>query len=136
MIFWHDNGCRRKVETRAALVALFVIWVNLACPSLTQANVPLQNPTSDRQAQDEEPTQTEPTAAPAKNQNTHLLHRIEGVAILVGVVILMLAILFAYLRMDHATRGFYSGRLQSMAFAAVALVLVMAYLLWTQLMNQ
>jgi hypothetical protein len=34
-----------------------------------------------------------------------------------------LAVLFGYLKIQHATRGFYSGRLQSLA-AAVALAVL------------
>ena len=51
-----------------------------------------------------------------------------------GLLLVFLALLFGYLRLDHATRGFHSGRLQIAALALLAIVLVVGYLLWTQVL--
>lgn len=62
-----------------------------------------------------------------------LRNRLIAAAIIGSGVLSMLGIVFGYLRLDHATRGFYSGRLQSIAAAAAIVVLLIGYLLWVQL---
>jgi hypothetical protein len=47
------------------------------------------------------------------------LSRLLQVGIGSGVVLLMLATMFGYFRLDTATRGYYTGRLQFMAAAAI-----------------
>ena len=51
-----------------------------------------------------------------------------------ALLLVFLALLFGYLRLDHATRGFHSGRLQIAALALCAIVLAVGYLLWTQVL--
>ncbi len=58
-------------------------------------------------------------SAPQQGQRNRLL--LTGT--LVGWMLAELAVLFGYLKIQHATRGFYSGRLQSLA-AAVALAVL------------
>jgi len=60
--------------------------------------------------------------------------RLIAVGLIVGMVLALLGTLFGYLRMDHATRGFHSGRLQMMALGVVGLILIAGYFLWTQLL--
>ena len=47
-----------------------------------------------------------------------------------GVLLVFLALLFGYLRLNHATRGFHSGRLQLAALVLSGVVVVVGYLLW------
>jgi len=49
-------------------------------------------------------------------------------------LLVFLGILFGYLRLDHATRGFHSGRLQVAALALCAIVFAVSYLIWTQVL--
>jgi hypothetical protein len=51
--------------------------------------------------------------------------RMLGVGFVGGAVLALLAVAYSYFRLDHATRGFYTGRLQFLAVAAI-LVLVTA----------
>lgn len=57
-------------------------------------------------------------------RRTTLSNRLLLTGTLVVVLLGQLSVLFGYLRINHATRGFYSGRLQS--FSAVASVAVIA----------
>ena len=74
---------------------------------------------------------------PAKRPLDHpwLQGRLISVAISGGTLLALLSILFAYLRMEHATRGFYSGRLQMVAAGLSFAVLVIAVILWSLLVN-
>ncbi|MEL7497490.1 MAG: hypothetical protein AAFN77_07760 [Planctomycetota bacterium] len=56
--------------------------------------------------------------------------RMVTAAILIGGLIVLLGVLFAYLRMEHITRGFYSARLQTVAVLTVLVVVLVCYLLW------
>ena len=49
-----------------------------------------------------------------------------------AIFLALLGVLFAYLRLDHASRGFHSGRLQMIALAVIGLIGLIGYLLWTQ----
>lgn len=62
--------------------------------------------------------------------------RLVAVAILGGAFLALLGVLFFYLRVDHASRGFYSGRLQMISVIAVIIILAVCYLLWTQVVFQ
>lgn len=54
---------------------------------------------------------------------------------LIGILLGQLSVLFGYLKIDHATRGFYSGRLQSIAAAASIAIFVAGYLFYTNWMS-
>lgn len=56
--------------------------------------------------------------------------RLICVAIVGVAVICLLGILFAYLRMEYISRGFYSGRLQLISIGAGLLVLTACYFAW------
>ena len=60
--------------------------------------------------------------------------RLVGFGVVTGAILALLAVLFAYLRMDHATRGFHSGRLQMLAILISIMILVACYFLWTQVL--
>lgn len=62
-----------------------------------------------------------------------LRKRLVFVAIVTSGVIAILALLFAYLRMEYITRGFYSGRLQFLAVALTVVVIAVCYLAWISL---
>jgi hypothetical protein len=74
-------------------------------------------------AKPNEPMKEEPQLD-QPGRGTTLSNRLLLTGTLVVVLLGQLAVLFGYLRINHATRGFYSGRLQS--FSAVASVAVIA----------
>ena len=63
-----------------------------------------------------------------------LRNRLIGYAFFGGLTLVFLGVLFGYLRLDHATRGFHTGRLQLVALILLGIVLVVGYLLWTQVL--
>lgn len=71
----------------------------------------------------------EPTHAQAKLSNRLLL-----TSALVGILLGQLSVLFGYLKINHATRGFYSGRLQSIAAVASMVVFAAGYIFYTSWM--
>lgn len=50
--------------------------------------------------------------------------RLRGLALGFGAVLCLLAVTFGYLRLDAATRGYYTGRLQFLAATAILIVIV------------
>ena len=65
--------------------------------------------------------------APAKPR-TKLTNRLLMTGTLVVVLLGQLSVLFGYLKINHATRGFYSGRLQSFSVVASVAVFATGYL--------
>ena len=59
-----------------------------------------------------------------------LRKRLVLVAIVTSGIIMILGLLFAYLRMEYITRGFYSGRLQFIGVALTVVVIAVCYLTW------
>lgn len=53
--------------------------------------------------------------------------RLLWVGIMGGGLLALLGVLFAYLRLERASRGFHSGRLQMYALSAAALILLACY---------
>lgn len=51
-----------------------------------------------------------------------------------GGFLALMGVLFAYLRLHHATRGFHAGRLQMLAVFISILILATCYFLWTQVL--
>ena len=64
---------------------------------------------------------------PAKPRTT-LTNRLLMTGTLVVVLLGQLSVLFGYLKINHATRGFYSGRLQSFSVVASVAVFAVGYL--------
>jgi hypothetical protein len=60
--------------------------------------------------------------------------RLVGLGLMGGTLLALLGVVFGYLRLDHATRGFYCGRLQMLAGVSSALILAVSYFLWTQVL--
>ena len=57
------------------------------------------------------------------------VQRNQCIGLALGGGVLLLSVLFAYLKLEHATRGFYSGRMQSFAvILAIAVVCLFYYL--------
>lgn len=73
------------------------------------------------------------TEAFAGDTERALRNRLVAVAILVGVLVAMVAVIYGYLKLELVTRGFYSGRLQAAAAAATLVVAAVAYFLWLAL---
>jgi hypothetical protein len=60
--------------------------------------------------------------------------RLRGLALGFGAVLCLLAVLFSYLRLDAASRGYYTGRLQFLAATAILIVMVAGALLASRVM--
>ena len=61
---------------------------------------------------------------------TKLSNRLLLTGTLVVVLLGQLSVLFGYLKINHATRGFYGGRLQSFSAVASVAVLIAGYLFY------
>lgn len=71
--------------------------------------------------------QTVPTEQSAEGPNSKQQEkRIYLVGGVCGAVFGVVLILFGYFRLDNATRGFYSGRLQTLALVAIVILLGLA----------
>lgn len=73
-------------------------------------------------------------ASVTKSESETLRDRLICYAFLGGLMLVFLALLFGYLRLDHATRRFHSARLQLAALVLSGIVLIVGYLLWTQVL--
>ena len=60
--------------------------------------------------------------------------RMVAIGLIGGTLLALLGVAFGYLRLDHATRGFYCGRLQMLAVACSVSILAFGYFLWTQVL--
>ena len=60
--------------------------------------------------------------------------RLRGLALGFGAVLCLLTVVFGYLRLDTATRGYYTGRLQFLAATAILIVIVAGALLASRVM--
>ena len=78
--------------------------------------------------------ETEPNQSIEKTEAQSLRNRLISYVFFGGLMLLFLGLLFGYLRLNHATRGFHSGRLQLAALVLSGLVLLVGYLLWTQVL--
>ena len=65
---------------------------------------------------------------PHSKPRTILSNRLLMTGAMVIVLLGQLSVLFGYLKINHATRGFYSGRLQSFSVVASAAVFAIGYL--------
>lgn len=63
-------------------------------------------------------------------------NRIVATGVVGGALLGILVVAFGYLKLNLLTRGFYSGRLQTMAIASAILILGLCYFLWTQVLFQ
>ena len=61
-------------------------------------------------------------------------NRLVSTALIGGMLLGLMGVLFSYLRLEHATRGFYSGRLQTLAIALAIAIFVLGYILWSQVL--
>jgi len=62
-------------------------------------------------------------------RETATAYRLRGLALGFGAVLCLLSVVFAYFRLDTATRGYYTGRLQFLAATAILIVMVAGALL-------
>lgn len=62
-------------------------------------------------------------------RETATAYRLRGLALGFGAVLWLLSVVFAYFRLDTATRGYYTGRLQFLAATAILIVIVAGALL-------
>lgn len=60
--------------------------------------------------------------------------RLVGFGVIGGAFLALVGVLFAYLRLDHATRGFHSGRLQLLSGLISVVIIATCYFLWTQVL--
>ena len=64
------------------------------------------------------------------DSDRRIKNRLLTVALVGGVLLLLLAFAYGYLRLELTTRGFYSGRLQIASGIASLSVITAAYFLW------
>jgi uncharacterized integral membrane protein len=57
-------------------------------------------------------------------RETAMAYRLRGLALGFGAVLCLLTVVFGFFRLDTATRGYYTGRLQFLAGAAILSVIV------------
>lgn len=128
----------RGVWLAGMLVSLSLLCVNfLATPAAGSAIGLAQ--VSDQDSGKGGGTAVEPvTASPdavASDRERRLKRRLVSVAVLGGVVLLLLAVVYGYFRLELTTRGFYSGRLQVLSGIASLAVVTAAYFLWRWLIR-
>ena len=75
------------------------------------------------------------STAVTSDRERRLKKRLVTVAVLSGVVLLLLAVVYGYFRLELTTRGFYSGRLQILSGIASLAVMTVAYFLWRWLVR-
>ena len=92
-------------------------------------------PSMDAGTQQPQETQGNPPPPLATARHTTLSNRLLLTGTLLGMLLGQLSVLFGYLKINHATRGFYSGRLQSIAAVASVAVLGAGYLFYTSWMS-
>ena len=121
---------------RSLLGAALLIGLSLSSgqPPTTVA----VNPNASSLAQQPEPATNDTSTASEPNsseQELRIKQRLLTVALVGGVLLLLLAFGYGYLRLELTTRGFYSGRLQIAAGIASVSVIAAAYFLWRWLIN-
>lgn len=129
----------RGVWLAGMLVSLSLLCVNfLATPAAGATTVGLAQ-VSDQDSGKGGVTAVEPvTASPdavVSDRERRLKRRLVSVAVLGGVVLLLLAVVYGYFRLELTTRGFYSGRLQILSGIASLAVVTAAYFLWRWLIR-
>ena len=73
--------------------------------------------------------------AVGSDRERRLKKRLITVAVFGGMVLLLLAVVYGYFRLELTTRGFYSGRLQVLSGIASLAVVAAAYFLWRWLIR-
>ena len=127
------RGCRLV----GMLVGLLLLCVSvLAMPAAGSATVGLaQVSKQDSDDGGEVEPVADSTDAVASNRERRLKKRLVSVAVWGGVVLLLLAVVYGYFRLELTTRGFYSGRLQILSGIASLAVVTAAYFLWRWLIR-
>jgi len=92
-----------------------------------ESQADLNNVEGNSQVGETEEGETEEGSLPDARRN-----RLVAAGFFGAIFLALLGVLFAYLRLDHASRGFHSGRLQMIALAVIGLIGLIGYLLWTQ----
>ena len=111
------------------------VW---CCPSTSTraivAGPALQASTNDSDTNDASISMpAEPPTQRLGSDNTMLRERLLLTGTVLGVLLGQLAVLCGYLNANHATRGFYSGRLQSIAAVASIAVFLLGYAFYSTL---
>ena len=117
------------------LVSLSLLCVNFwATPAAGATTVGLAQ-VSDQGADEViQPGATSPDEV-VSDRERRLKKRLVSVGVLSGVVLLLLAVVYGYFRLELTTRGFYSGRLQILSGIASLAVVTTAYFLWRWLIR-
>ena len=131
-LFWASIFSKLK---SGAFLALLVL-PSLMVPSLlTPANAFSQEPEVESNSTLlESVNKMDRVLAGEESERDPLRDRLVAVALIGGAFLALLGVLFFYLRVDHASRGFYSGKLQMASLIAVAIILLVSYLLWVGVM--
>ena len=82
-----------------------------------------------------DPGEGSPDTVVISDRERRLKKRLLTVAVLGGLVLLLLTVVYGYFRLELTTRGFYSGRLQVLSGIASLAVATAAYFLWRWLVR-
>lgn len=149
-----DRICQPLIGIGNSRFAWLVVWLMLLLSTALPGRMVCGQATDSAQETSPKPTSAEVTSdggsleatestgfdepvsdAPTKATDTQpLRNRLISYAFFGGLTLVFLSVLFGYLRLDHATRGFHSGRLQLAALILLGIVLLVGYLLWTQVL--
>ncbi len=122
----------------ACWVVFFSLFITVPATTNTAAagqDFASQPDAADREIASSSDINLTPTQTAGSQPKTTLNNRLLLTGTLIVIVLGQLSVLFGYLRIDHATRGFYSGRLQSIAAVASIAIFAAGYLFYTSWMS-
>ena len=124
----------RGVWLAGMLVSLSLLCVNFLATPAAGSAIGLAQVSDQDTDEVIQPGATSPNAV-VSDRERRLKKRLVSVAVLSGVVLLLLAVVYGYFRLELTTRGFYSGRLQILSGIASLAVVTAAYFLWRWLIR-
>ena len=127
----------RGIRLVAMLVGLLLLCANVwAMPAVGSTAVGLaQVSAQDSEEGGEVAADPALSNAVGSDRERRLKKRLITVAVFGGMVLLLLAVVYGYFRLELTTRGFYSGRLQVLSGIASLAVVAAAYFLWRWLIR-
>ena len=124
----------RGIWLAGMLVSLSLLCVNFWATPAAGSAIGLAQVSDQDTDEVIQPGATSPNAV-VSDRERRLKKRLVSVAVLSGVVLLLLAVVYGYFRLELTTRGFYSGRLQILSGIASLAVVTAAYFLWRWLIR-
>lgn len=129
---WRQGAHGRSLTLAICFAVMVIPWLEVSSCVGQEPPPPITaNQTAD--SNDTDGSNAVPGEADAAKQ---MRNRLVMVGFGVVAFLALLGVVFSYLRLNHATRGFYSGRLQSLAIVCFIAILAVCYFLWSQLLFQ